>query len=66
MENERYYSPSEIAKKYNLKEGTVRKWLYKGDLKGIKLGGLWRIPESALEEFLKRPGEGDLTRRGES
>lgn len=57
MEDEKYYTPNEIAKKYNVKEGTVRKWLYRGDLKGIKLGGLWRIPESALEEFLKRGRE---------
>jgi excisionase family DNA binding protein len=56
-ENEKYYTPSEIAKKYNLKEGTVRKWLYLGELKGIKLKGLWRIPESALQEFLKKPDQ---------
>ena len=54
MENEKHYTPSEVAKKYNLKEGTVRKWLYKRELRGIKIGGLWRIPESALQEFLKQ------------
>lgn len=31
---------------------TVQKWLREGRLKGIKIGGLWRITEEALEEFL--------------
>ncbi|MBP8699905.1 MAG: helix-turn-helix domain-containing protein [Syntrophorhabdaceae bacterium] len=51
--NEIFFSPAEIAKRFNVKEGTVRRWLYDGTLRGIKLGGLWRIPASALEEFIK-------------
>lgn len=54
MDNEKFYSPSEVAKMYNLKEETVRKWLYRGHIKGIKLGRLWRIPESSLQEFIQQ------------
>ena len=51
---ERYYSPEEIAEKYNVSGVVVRKWLREGKLKGIKLGGrIWRVPEADLEQFLK-------------
>jgi excisionase family DNA binding protein len=53
MKQEKYYSPNEIAEIYNVKEDTVRKWISMGRLKAIKMGRLWRIPESALLEFIK-------------
>ncbi|WP_338819583.1 helix-turn-helix domain-containing protein [Neomoorella thermoacetica] len=57
MEKEKFYSPHEVAKMYNVKEETVRKWLYRGNIRGIKMGRLWRIPESALREFIEGGGE---------
>jgi len=36
---ERYYSPEEVAEKYNVSGVVMRKWLREGKLKGIKLGG---------------------------
>ena len=51
---ERYYSPEEVAEKYNISGVVVRKWLREGKLKGIKLGGkIWRIPEVELEQFVR-------------
>ena len=51
---ERYYSPEEVAEKYNVSGVVVRKWLREGKLKGIKLGGkIWRIPEEELEQFVR-------------
>lgn len=51
--NEKYYSPREIANKYNVTSSAVNKWIKQGKLKAIKLGNVWRIPESALQEFIK-------------
>lgn len=53
MENEKYYTPSEIAKIFNFSPEGIRKWIKQGKLKAIRLGSRWRIPESALQEFLK-------------
>ncbi len=50
---ERYLSPDEVAQRLNVKPLTVRRWLKSGNLKGLKLGPLWRVRESNLEAFLK-------------
>jgi excisionase family DNA binding protein len=47
-----YYSPQEIAEKYNLKHRTVLSWIRQGKLKGVKLGDLWRVHRSDLEAFI--------------
>lgn len=31
---------------------TILRWIKEGKLKAHKVGGLWRIPEEALEEFV--------------
>ena len=50
---ERLLTPEEVAKKLAVSVKSVRNWLRQGKLKGIKVGRLWRIRESDLEEFLK-------------
>lgn len=39
----------EAAKILRVDRRTVYKWLRKGKLKAVKLGGIWRIPESVLK-----------------
>ncbi len=48
-------STEDIAKQLDVSPHTVRAWLRKGILKGIKVGGgkLWRISEENLEAFLE-------------
>lgn len=37
---------------------TLRNWLRKGKIKGVKISHReWRIPESALQEFIKESME---------
>ncbi len=52
---ERYLSPEDVAQRLNVKPLMVRRWLKDGMLKGVKVGRLWRIRESEIEEFLKSP-----------
>ncbi|HEY8464881.1 MAG TPA: helix-turn-helix domain-containing protein [Bacillota bacterium] len=53
MLEKEYYSPQEIAEKFNLKPRTVANWIRKGKLKAIKLGDLWRVHRADLEAFIK-------------
>jgi excisionase family DNA binding protein len=53
---EKYLSPEEIAEALGIVPATVREWLKKGELKGMKLGRLWRVKESDLEAFLESKG----------
>lgn len=53
MEDEKFYTIAEVAEMLKVSEGGVRKWLKTGKLKGVKLGRIWRIRKSDLEEFLE-------------
>jgi excisionase family DNA binding protein len=50
---ETVYTPEEIADKLKVSAYTVRRWLKNGEIRSIKLRNFWRVPESALEEFLR-------------
>lgn len=43
-----YLTPEEVGEKLKVDPAVVRKWLRNGDLKGEKMGNLWRIPEEAI------------------
>ncbi len=49
----KYLSSEQIAESLNVSAQSVRAWLRKGKLKGVKVGRLWRVRESDLEGFLK-------------
>lgn len=53
--NEKLLTPQAVAERLEVSPDTVRIWLRKGILKGIKVGGgkLWRISESSVDEFLE-------------
>ena len=50
---EQFYTPKEIAEQYRVTSQAVTKWIKQGKLKAVKVGNVWRIPESALDEFIK-------------
>lgn len=60
---EKLYTPEQAGEILQVNSATVREWLKKGKLKGIKVEKLWRIRQSDLEAFLKSgeevaPGKG--------
>jgi excisionase family DNA binding protein len=57
MTPEKVYTPEGAAEALLVSPKTIRDWLRTGKLKGIKIGRLWRVRESDLEEFLKTPTE---------
>ena len=48
-----YYTPEEVADILKMKVTTIRKYLTQGDLKGMKIGRIWRISEEELKEFIE-------------
>ncbi len=58
-------TPDAVAERLAVSPATVRIWLRKGILKGVKVGGgkLWRISESAIDEFIKG-GQGNAGQEG--
>jgi len=53
-ENEKVYTVSEVAEALRVTEYTVREKLRSGELRGFKITSHWRIPESALKEFIEK------------
>lgn len=47
-------TPEEAAARLKISRVTVGDWLRSGKLRGVKVGRLWRIQESALEHFLEQ------------
>lgn len=57
MAAEKVYTPEDAAKALMVNPETVKRLLRAGKLGGFKIGRLWRIKESDLEEFMKGGGE---------
>jgi excisionase family DNA binding protein len=58
MDDEPLLTIQQVATKLQVTTKTVRQWLQRNQMRGIKAGKLWRIPASAVDEFLKRPRRG--------
>jgi len=56
---QKIYSVEEVAEILGVHCNTVRRMLMRGELKGVKIGRLWRINEDDLKEILAI-GEGAL------
>jgi excisionase family DNA binding protein len=59
MEDERYYTVAQMSAQLQVSEHTIRNWLTRGKLRGVKLGANragWRIRERDIDEFLKEQG----------
>jgi acetyl-CoA synthetase len=53
---EEYFTPEELAQKLKVSLRTIKKYLLDGSLKGVKVGRLWRVRASDLENFLEGQG----------
>ena len=51
---ERLLPPKEAAKLIAVTSRTIKEWLRRGELTGVKVRNLWRIRESDLEQFIQR------------
>jgi excisionase family DNA binding protein len=51
---ERLLDPKEAAKIMAVSPRTIKEWLRRGDLTGVKVRNMWRVRESDLELFVKK------------
>ena len=49
---EQHYSPRTAAQRLDVPLKTLMFWLHTDKLRGVKVGKKWKIPESALQEFI--------------
>lgn len=49
---EKMLKAADVAKRLNASPPTVRAMLERGELRGIKVGRAWRVPESILNAFV--------------
>jgi DNA (cytosine-5)-methyltransferase 1 len=47
-----FFGITEVADKLNLSQKTVRRHIASGKLKSIKIGGVYRVPIDALDDFM--------------
>lgn len=58
-EEEVYYSTTHVAQTFELTTETIRNWIDRGYIKGIKVGLNYRIPKSEVIRIAKeRYGDG--------
>lgn len=50
---DKYFSTTEIATLFKVKEITVRRWINRGWLPAIKIGKIYRVKEQDLKKFGK-------------
>jgi excisionase family DNA binding protein len=41
-----------IARKINVSDNTVRRWINEGKVEGYKIGGRWYVKKKSLEKFI--------------
>ncbi len=53
LNEDRFYSPAEVAKYLSVNVQTVRRWIHAGELRAYRVGKFWRVSREQVEEFLK-------------
>ena len=54
---EKLLKPEDVAEILQLSTKTVKDWLRAGTLKGVKMGKVWRIEQSVLDEYIAHQRE---------
>jgi len=57
-----YYTPEELARALKVSGETVRARLRRGEIKGLRLGRIWRVPRDEVERLLGPEGLAALDR----
>jgi excisionase family DNA binding protein len=52
LNEDRFYSPAEVAEYLSVNVQTVRRWIHAGKLGAYRIGKYWRVSREQVEEFL--------------
>ena len=66
MDDERYYTPAEVAEQFRVSRQSVYNWITEGRLQAVRLGDVLRIPSKALAAFVQPVRPGEALSEGES
>ena len=53
VKKKKYLTPIDIANEYEVSRSAVLKWLNDRELRGIKVGGRWKVQESDVFRFIE-------------
>ncbi|MBE3561324.1 MAG: helix-turn-helix domain-containing protein [Ktedonobacteraceae bacterium] len=54
MNDEKLLTPEQVAERLQVTVQTIYTWMRSGYLPSVKMGRLWRIRPSDLDEFIKQ------------
>jgi excisionase family DNA binding protein len=57
MEPSEMMTPREAAGFLRISLRTLYRLLHEDDIRGVKVGGQWRIPRNELESYVRRKGD---------
>lgn len=57
MTHREYVKTSEVAEKFGVTVLTVRRWIEKGVVKGVKVGGRWFVEADSLKQINRKPSK---------
>lgn len=57
MEDLKIYTLDEVSKILKLTKRTLYTYLKAGDLKAVKIGKYWRVPQENLKDFIEKCAE---------
>jgi len=58
---DRLLKPEQAAELMVVSARTVKKWLREGKLRGLKVGGMWRLTESEVRRFIYGDEGGNIS-----
>ena len=58
LDDDKYYSPEELSRKFKLSLSSIYKLVRSGEIPSIRLGKVYRIPESDLKSALAKQKSG--------
>lgn len=64
--NEKLYTAKEVADHFRVSRQAVYDWIAAGKLRALRIGDRVRIPESALQEFVRTIEPGERVEENES
>lgn len=53
INDDRYYSPEDLARKFKISLSSVYKLVRSGEIPSLRLGKIYRIPESTLSRYIQ-------------
>ncbi|HXH11180.1 MAG TPA: helix-turn-helix domain-containing protein [Alphaproteobacteria bacterium] len=53
-----FLTTAQVARLFKFAPQTITKMIRRGDFPAVRIGGRWRIPRQAIEDYLRRHTEG--------